>query len=64
MAVTKQAWAESCRQFREMVNADDDALRAFTLGAIRATARDASSGDGLNEIREILDGLDEFLGYS
>ena len=57
MAATKEEWAEQCRKFRTMIGASDDDLRSFTLGAIRAAARDHS----LNEVRAILAGLDEAL---
>lgn len=31
MAVTKDEWVEQCRRFRDLIGADDDDLRAFTL---------------------------------
>ena len=61
MAITKQDWAEQCCQFREMIDANDDDLRSFTLGAIRAAARNNDDYETLHEIRAILAGLDHAL---
>ena len=55
---TAHEWSEQLDSFRRVVNANDDDLRSFTLGAIRSLARD---GD-LDGIRAALEGLDDALG--
>lgn len=55
---TAQEWTRQLDSFHHIIGANDDDLRSFTLGAIRAFARD---GD-LDGIRAALEGLDAYLG--
>lgn len=58
MATSKEDWAQSCREFRDVGGSSAD-LYVYTIGAIRSVTRDERGS--LNEVRALLDGLAEAL---